>query len=190
MKTADGSLKLFPLYDKSDFAANPADSARSSQNWIGAIYYNIIAKDYKGKKYYTLLGFDDNDFVSSRKWIDVLTFDENGKPVFGNPIFDYKEDSLKLPQPAYRFMLEYKKDAKAKLEYDPELDEIIFDHLMSESNEQWKKFTLIPDGTYEGFKWKNGKWVHEDNVFADTKGDGKTPTPAPIYDSEGKPIQQ
>ena len=69
MRTADGSLKLFPLYDKSEYSATPADSARGTRNWIGAIYYGIVTKEYKGKKYYTLFGLDDNDFITTRKWI-------------------------------------------------------------------------------------------------------------------------
>lgn len=39
MKTADGSLKLFPLRDVSSFYDNPEDSVRSRLNWIGAAYY-------------------------------------------------------------------------------------------------------------------------------------------------------
>lgn len=190
IRTADGSLKLFPLSDKSEFTASPADSARGAQNWIGALYYNIITKEYKGKKYYTLVGIDDNDITSTRKWIDILTFDETGRPRFGANVFDYKEDSLKLPQPAYRFLLEFKKDAKAKMAYDPELDMIVFDHLVSESNESSKKYTLVPDGSYEGFKWKNGKWAHIDDIFANMPGDNKTPVPQPIYDDAGKPVNK
>src|SRR3954466_13305841 len=72
LHTKDGTLKLFPLYDESDYVANPVDSVRSGKNWIGSIYYNIVMKEYKGKKYYTLLGFDDNDVVSTRKWIEIL----------------------------------------------------------------------------------------------------------------------
>src|SRR5690242_4713413 len=64
MKTNDGSLKLIPLLDASQFTSNPTDSVRNNTNWIGAIYYNIIEKQYGGKKYYTLFGFDDNDFAS------------------------------------------------------------------------------------------------------------------------------
>src|SRR3954451_12217745 len=39
LRTKDGSLKLFPLYDESDYSSSPTDSVRSNQNWIGAIYY-------------------------------------------------------------------------------------------------------------------------------------------------------
>ena len=107
MKTKDGSLKLFPLFDASDYTSLPTDSVRSGNNWIGAIYYNIVVKDHKGKKYYTLFGYDDNDFSSTRKWLEVLTFDTNGQPVFGGKYFDYMDDDLKPPQPVNRFLLEY-----------------------------------------------------------------------------------
>jgi len=191
LNTKDGSLELIPLYDQSDNAENPVDSIRSNKNWIGALYYNIVMKEYKGKKYYTLLGYDDNDMASTKKWIEVLTFDNNNQPVFGGRYFDYKQDSIKPAQPAYRFCLEYKKDTRARLNYDPEMDMIVFDHLISESNEPNKKFTLIPDGDYEGFKWSNGKWIHVDNVFQRQKlKDGQAPVPKPFYDDNGKPIDQ
>ena len=28
--------------------------------WIGAMYYNIVKTQFKGKNYYTLFGFDNN----------------------------------------------------------------------------------------------------------------------------------
>jgi hypothetical protein len=188
MKTRDGTLKLFPLFDASDYTSIPVDSVRSNMNWIGAIYYKIILKEYKGKKYYTLFGYDDNDFSSTRKWLEVLTFDANGQPVFGGNYFAYKDDELKPTQPVDRFLLEYEKDARARMAYDPEMDMIIFDHLISESNEPQKRFTLIPDGDYEGFKWQNGKWQHVEKVFTQTLQDGQAPRPKPVYDDKGNPL--
>jgi hypothetical protein len=185
MKTKDGSLKLFPLFDASDYTSKPADSIRSNMNWIGAIYYKIIMKEDKGKKYYTLFGYDDNDFSSTRKWLEVLTFDAKGQPVFGGNYFDYKNDELKPAQPVDRFLFEYEKDARARMVYDPEMDMIVFDHLISESNEPQKRFTLIPDGDYEGFKWQHGKWEHVEKVFNQKLQDGKAPRPKPVYDEKG-----
>jgi hypothetical protein len=190
IKTANGALKLYPLIDQSDFTDSLTNSLRSPKNWIGAIYYGIVTKEYKGKKYYTLLGLDDNDFASTRKWADVLTFDGQGNPHFGAEIFDFSADSLKPALPAYRFLMEFKKDARARLVYDPGMDMIVFDHLSSETHEDGKKYTLIPDGDYEGFKWKNGKWVHIDNIFENPPEDGKTPVPAPLYDETGRPVNQ
>lgn len=190
MRTKDGAVKFFPLIDMSDFSPHPTDSIKTNTNWIGAIYYAIVEKTFKNKNYYTLLGYDDNEFASTRKWIDVLTFDNNGAPEFGGKYFAYEEDSLKPPQPAYRFYLEYKKDARARMNYDPEMDMIIFDHLVSESNHQNQKFTLIPDGDYEGFKWSNGKWMHVSKVFNFKLKDGEAPLPEPIKDANGKSDEQ
>lgn len=188
MKTKDGSLKLFPLFDASDFSAEPTDSVRTNKNWIGAIYYAIITKEYKNKKYYTLFGYDDNDFISTKKWVEVLTFDAAGNPVFGGNYFDYPDDEIKPEQPVSRFCLEYKKDAGAKIMYDADMGMILFDHLISESNEPNKRYTLIPDGDPEGFTWKNGKWVYVNKVFdAPALKDGQAPRPEPLFDVDQKP---
>src|ERR1022692_4550087 len=46
MRTSDGSLKLIPLHDGSDFSVHPEDSVRTPNNWIGAIYYRIVLKTF------------------------------------------------------------------------------------------------------------------------------------------------
>jgi hypothetical protein len=160
MNTKDGSLKLIPLYDGADFTENPYDSIRTNQNWIGAVYYNIIQKIYNNKKYYTLLGYDENDARSTKKWIEVLHFDLEGMPLFGGKFFNYPNDMNKPKQPVSRFCLEFKKQANAKLNYDKKLDRIVFVKLISESGEPNKKHTLVPYGTVEGFKWEYGRWVY------------------------------
>jgi hypothetical protein len=160
MHTKDGSLKLIPLFDYSSFAEHPTDSVRDNLHWIGAVYYNIIQKSFNNRNYYTLLGYDENDARSTKKWIEVLTFDEAGKPQFGGRYFNYQPDNTKPAQPAYRFCFEFKKEANAKLNYDPEMDMITMAHLISETGDPKEKYTLIPEGSFEGFKWTNGRWVH------------------------------
>ncbi len=158
--TKDGSLKLIPLYDYSPFTENPVDSVRSNRQWIGAVYYNIIQKTFNNKNYYTLIGYDANDARSTKKWIDVLTFDEKNQPLFGGRYFNYPNDEIKPSQPAFRFCLEFKKEANARLNYDEELDMITFAKLTSENGEPENKYTLIPVGSFEGFRWVNGKWIY------------------------------
>jgi hypothetical protein len=184
MKTRDGSLKLFPLFDYSMFTGKPEDSVRTRNNWIGAIYYKIIMKEHNGKKYYTLLGFDDFSISSNKKWLEVLSFNSNGDPVFGGPLISFKEDSVQKPVQA-RFNIEYKKEAGTLFNYNPEMDMIIFDHLVSETDQPEKKDTYIPDGDFEGFKWKNGQWVHVYKVFDFKLEDGAFPTEAKILDDAG-----
>ncbi len=165
LKTADGSLKLIPLYDGSDFTDRPVDSVRTNENWIGALYYNIVMKSYNNKKYYTLIGYDENDARTTKKWVEVLTFNNNNKPVFGGRYFSYPNDPTKPPQPAYRFCLEFKKEANAKLNFDPEIDRIVFAKLVSETGEVSKKHTLVPLGPIEGFKWELGRWIYVSEVL-------------------------
>lgn len=184
MNTPDGSLKLFPLFDNSMFTKKPVDSVRSAKNWIGAIYYKAIMKVHQGKKYYTLIGFDDFNVNSNKKWMEVLHFNAAGEPIFGGPFISFKEDSVKRPTQA-RFAIEYKKEAKTFFNYDPELDLIIVDHLVSESDEPEKKFTYIPDGDYEAFRWKDGQWVHIDKLFHEKLKDGDFPRERLLFDDAG-----
>jgi len=191
LRTADGSLKLIPLRDNSEFTTNPEDSVRTKDTWIGAVYYNIIKTQYKGKNYYTLFGFDNNSVTSSKKWIEVLTFNEKKEPLFGGPFFTYDKDSVKKA-PQFRVSLEYKKDANALANYIDELQLILVDDLVSETDEPDNPWTFVPDGDNEGYKWENGKWVHIEKVFnykIDMKGVdpmvGKPPVGDPLFDIKG-----
>jgi hypothetical protein len=183
MKTADGSLKLFPLIDKTDLINNIDDTITSNRAWIGALYYRIIEEKSFGKNVYTLLGFDDNNLNSDRKFIEVLTF-QNGEPVFGGPYFSFQDNSLKKKSVA-RYVMEYKKNAGPRLTYDNEMNIIIYEHLISETGEPQKKYTYIPDGDYEGLKWRDGKWVHIEKVFNQITPEGHEPVPNPILDEKG-----
>jgi hypothetical protein len=186
MRTADGSLKLIPLHDVSMFTKKPEDSVRGPNNWIGAIYYRIIEKNASGKNIYTLLGFDDFTINSNKKWMDVLTFNEEGQPVFGGPYFSFKDDSAKLSKkPVYRFYLEYKKEATTTFNYDSSMNMIIYDHLISESEEPNRKETYVPDGDYEGFTWQNGQWLHVPKVFTAKLEEGQFPTEKKILNDAG-----
>ncbi len=176
MHTADGGLKLIPLYDYSAFTDNPTDSVRDNEHWIGAVYYNIQLKTFNNKKYYTLIGYDENDARSTKKWIEVLTFDEQNRPRFGGRFFNYPTDERKPAQPAFRFCMEFKKNASAKLSYDPELNLIAFANLVSETGETAAKYTLIPSGSYEGFSWNNGRWNYVPVIREVDPRSGMNPT--------------
>jgi hypothetical protein len=191
LKTHDGSLKLIPLRDYSEFTANAEDSARTKNNWIGAMYYNIIKTEYGGRNYYTLFGFDSYSSQSSKKWIEVMYFNGNMEPVFGGPFFTFTNDNP--PQkPKSRISIEFKKDARTLVNYIDDLGVILVDHLVSETEEPDLKWTYVPDGDNEAYKWENGKWVHMDKAF-DYKVDmsgvdpymGKPPVEAPILDNKG-----
>ncbi|MBV8251629.1 MAG: hypothetical protein JO154_03400 [Chitinophaga sp.] len=178
MNTPDGQLKLFPLFDASDYMTNP-DTITDNKSWYGCLYYRIEQKHYFNKEYYTLFGWDANNPRSQKKIIEMLTF-KNGQPVFGGPFFSFSQDSVKQPT-RNRFILEYKKESSISLNYNKEKDMIIFDHLISESNEPEKKFTLVSDMDYEGFKWMMGQWIHVEKIFHDAIPLGQgPPVPQPM----------
>lgn len=183
MRTADGSLKLFPLRDISEFTTQPLDSVRTKNNWIGAMYYNMIETKHQDKSYYTLFGFDNNSAMSSMKWIEVLTFNQKREPVFGGPFFTYQNDSIPKP-PQFRFNIEFKKGARVLVDYIPDMQMILVDHLVSENDDPEHQWTYVPDGDQEGFKWENGKWLHVDKVFTLKLKDGEAPVGEPILDNK------
>jgi hypothetical protein len=182
--TKDGSPKFIPLYDYSTRTPYPEDSIRDYKHWIGAIYYDIVQTKYNSKNYYTLFGYDPNNPMTNKKWIEVLTFDDSNMPVFGGQYFSFAKDTAKRPD-QFRYGIEYKKAASATVDYDPDLKMILVDHLISETDEPDLPQTFVPDGDYEGFKWVNGKWLHVDKVFDQKLEDGQAPIPDPIRDLKG-----
>ena len=190
MNQPDGSLKLFPLFDASMFTGKPLDSVRTRKNWIGAIYYKIVEKKWQGHSYYTLLGFDDYSPAANKKWMEVLTFTPEGEPRFGGPYFSFQQDSVHKPI-QYRFDIEYKKEAATRFNYDPDMDMIVYDHLVPEGGQAANKESYVPDGDFEAFQWKDGKWVHiEKSLFAFKLKDGQFPQDQKILDDQGKTNEQ
>jgi hypothetical protein len=183
MRTADGSLKLFPLIDKSDVTQNPEDTIGNNFGWMGAVYYKLIETHSFGKDYYTLLGYDENNINSNKKVIEILTFND-GEPMFGGSYFSFQDNSV-IKKYRARYIMEYKKNASPRLTYDPDQDMIIYEHLISETGEPQKKYTYIPDGDYEGLKWRDGKWVHIEKVFTQKTPEGQEPVPQPVLDANG-----
>ncbi len=183
MKTTDGSLKLFPLIDKSAVTINMEDTIGNNFGWMGAVYYKLIEKKAFDKNYYTLLGYDENNINSNKKVIEILTF-KDGEPIFGGGNFSFQDNSV-IKKSRARYVMEFKKDASPRLTYDPEMDMIIYEHLISETGEPNKKYTYIPDGDYEGLKWVDGKWVHVEKVFTQKTAEGQEPVPQPVRDAQG-----
>lgn len=184
INTPDGSPKFFPLFDASEYSDNPMDSIRDSRNWIGAIYYRILQHEWQGQKIYTLIGYDENNSITTRKWLEILTFTPDGAPRFGGNYFRVPYDSVFTPG-AKRYLMEYKAGARARLNYDDEEGLIIMDYLISETGEREKRYTLVPGGDYSGLKWENGAWELISRLDVEMRGDGNEPRPALILGDDG-----
>ena len=158
--------------------SSPADTIADNKGWIGAVYYKIILKKSFDIEFYTLIGFDENNIRSTKKVIDILTFTE-GKPRFGGRNFII-DNTKGYNSRIARYIMEFSKDASPRLTYDPEMDMIVMEHLVSNAGDPAKKWTLIPDGDYEGFKWMNGKWVYINKIFHQVTAPTQLPVPQPI----------
>jgi hypothetical protein len=184
LNTPDGTPKFFPLFDVSDYTDEPQDSIRDNRNWIGAVYYKIIQQESQGKKVYFLIGYDENNSLTTRKWIETLTFSDNGEPVFGGNFFRIPYNSV-FTQASRRYLMEYKSASRARLNYDEEEGMIIMDFLVSETAEPDKRYTLVPGGDYSGLVWKNGAWEFIARLDVDVLGDGNEPRPSLILNEDG-----
>lgn len=184
LNTPDGSPKFFPLFDVSEYTDEPQDSVRDNKNWIGAVYYRVLQHEWQGKKIYTLIGYDENNSLTTRKWIETLTFNEEGEPRFGGNYFRIPYNSV-FTQGSRRYLMEYKSGSRARLNYDEDEGMIIMDFLVSETGEPDKRYTLVPGGDYSGLKWKNGAWEYIPKLAGEMLGDGNEPRPALILSADG-----
>jgi hypothetical protein len=171
-------LKLYPLIDRSfEIGSFPANEQMQPDRWYGALYYNIRQFDTRQGRKYLLLGFDAFEFFEKRKLIDVISFDKEGKPHFGDPVFDHGANE----QIKSRVYIQYSADAKVKLNWDEQYQMILFDHLIPWDSPYGRGTTAVPDGSYDGYRLEKGKWKYIDKVFDDKQKD--VPFPEPILDS-------
>ena len=152
-------LKLYGLHDYTEEVGKGAeDSILTNGKWFGAIYYRIMAHEVEGHKVYTLFGLNESSPVSNRKVLDPLTIDEHGV-TFGAPIFGVVSENF--PQRRVnRFILEYKKGTQVSMNWDEEKQVVVFDKLVSQMNDPHRKYTFVPSGEYDGFKWDNDNWKY------------------------------
>lgn len=152
-------LVVYPLIDKSDSIENLLKATIKSDNWFGALYYQIIPVKTGGRTYYTLIGFDQNNLLVSKKLIDVLYFTGAGKPRFGKRLFVLGK------QKQSRVIFEYSAKVVMTMRYDSEYKMIVADHL-SPNNPSYKGIYQFygPDFNYIGFKFIKGKWVLQNNI--------------------------
>ncbi len=153
---------IHELIDKSDEIRSPETSTLGPEKWYGALYYKIIMTGTKKEKYYTLLGWDGNNNIIWKKIIDVLTFRNDGTPVFGeNSLFDLGKSSKR------RVIFQFKAELVMTLRYEEGDKQIVFDRLAPEipnADGMYQFYTQT--FSYDGFKFKKGKWRFVDNVEA------------------------
>lgn len=176
-------LQLFPLVDRS-FEMEmplPLQDQLPPERWYGALYYNLRQFDTpKGRKY-LLFGYDAFTFFEKRKLVDVVSFDQEGKPVFGAPVFEGLPGRENGPG-VLRLIFEYSAEASIKVNWDEQYQMVLFDHLIPMASPFGRGTAMVPDGSYDGLKLeKGGRWKWVDKVFNDVMEEA--PRPEPVLDN-------
>ena len=177
MGTQNGSLKLLPLTDNPNYV--DGNALTSNKNWIGARYYEMIPVLVNGKQpYYILLGWKGNNQKTTKKVIEVLSFDK-GEPIFGKNIFEtQKNAALKN-----RVLFEYNRQNTMTLKVDKNVNMIVFDHLAPYDPKMVGNFEYYgSDLSFDGYRLTWGKLAFVEDV--ELKND-----PSPNDDFYGKPVK-
>ncbi|HFA48811.1 MAG TPA: hypothetical protein ENJ95_07325 [Bacteroidetes bacterium] len=175
-------LKLYPLFDRSANVQSPENVVLRPEKWYGALYYNIREFDTAAGRKYLLFGFNGLNLFTKRKVVDVLTI-ENGEARFGAPVF-IKEDPQTGQQLALnRIVKEYSAESSFRMNYDETFGLIMFDHLVTSGGNYGQGPVQVTDGSYEGYKYENGRWYWVEKVFNQTQDEA--PRPEPVF-NKGK----
>lgn len=137
-----------------------------ADSWYGALYYRIIPVKKGSRTMYTLLGWDHNSELSQMKLIDVMYF-TSSTVKFGNPIFKVGSETKN------RVFFEHSKKTSMFLNYEPQRERIMMDHLSPESP-ALKNFRsyYVPDMSYDAFEYEGKKWVLKEDVVGVNDGYG------------------
>ena len=153
--------EVVELTDQSRLLLSPEFKITKTNNWFGALYYQIVpVKNKKKERYYVLLGWDGNTGSSLKKVIDVLYFNERigdwqmGKKIFGPPF-----------RGITRFFLEYSSEVNASLKYHDKQERIVFDHLIPLNSGLEGVFEFyVPDLSFDGFEFRDDYWYFIQNI--------------------------
>ena len=143
------------LIDKSASIKTPESYISDNTKWFGMLYYSIISCG----DYYTLLGWDGNDKVVTRKFVDVLSFKKDGTPMFGKDVFKFPKRNPK------RVMFEYSAKVVMSLRYNESFGAIVYDHLAAKDEYTDGQAQFYgPDFSYDALILKHGKWNYTPDV--------------------------
>lgn len=161
------SLELYGLYDSSEYNRNVIYGQFDNRHWMGGLIYQIHHYRWKKKDYYITFGWDGQDAKTNRKVIDVLWFDDEGKPNFGEEIFDFDGDLQS------RIIFDFNDRAAMLCRYDDHEEAIVFANLVP-INPLMKGVyqNYVPDGTYDYLRFEKGVWRRYKMVFDDRRKHG------------------
>ena len=146
---------IIELTDKSTILKTPENKTLMPKMWYGALYYKIIRHKKIGMNYYTLLGWDGNNNLTTKKIIDVIQVNKNGTIKIGAPIFKMEKKTQR------RVIFEYSDNVVMSLKYNQ--NKLIFDHLIPSSSKLKGIYEYYgPElNIFDALIAENGKWIFE-----------------------------
>ena len=148
MATKNGSLKLYPLIDDTEHFKDD-NLITTNKQWYGARYYEVIPLTAAGQKTaYALLGWKGNNTKTSKKVIEILSFDEN-EVRLGKPVFENKKNTPLNN----RIVFEYNKLNSMTLRLEKKEQLIAFDHLAPIDSAMKGKYEYYAsDSSFDGYR--------------------------------------
>ncbi len=165
--------QTFELHDALSSLSDIEFIELNDQEWLGGLYYNLIEM---GNQYY-IFSYRQLDKFTKFKSFDCLSFAEDGSPILGKESFVFPQAGSRNIIKS-RVVFKYSVDAVLSLNYNSDMQMVVHDHLMQVIGQlPGQGPTLVPDGTYEGYQFEEGKWVYEEKLFSHT------------YDVAPRPVQ-
>ena len=154
------TVLTYTLIDKSDSIKNPETAVLSYYSWFGALYYGIYDYTIKNKTFYILFGWDGNNYYTNKKIIEILSFNNAGKPIFGKSVFKIDNKVQK------RVIFEHSIKTSMTCKYNENVNAIVFDHLSPTKPSEKGQFQFYgPDGFFDVLQLIKEKWVLIPDIF-------------------------
>jgi len=159
-----------PLIDKGPELAEPEFKRLRPEQWLGAIYYELIPVKEKRQTHYTLLGYASGADIH-QKIVDIIEVRPNGKVRFGDKQFYLESFNDQLfRKPPMRLIMRYSAQYSATMRWRPKEKMIIMDHVTPpQPRLEGAYHTYGPDFSYLGLYWKDGWWHLDENPQFDTE---------------------
>lgn len=155
-----GKIKLYELIDNDRAQRGIMILDQSPEDWYGKLYYQILTHRHKRKDYYTLLGMDFNNALSTIKSVEVIVLQRN-QPRFAKEMFFNGRDKVD------RVVLEYTDEVTISVRFDPNLRMITYDHLVPRHPIYRNNYEFyVPDGSYDGLEFSDGLWNYYKDIDA------------------------
>ena len=147
--------------DKFTLGPRP-DGMLTPNRWYGGLYYKIVPVDIGRKRYYTMFAYNGANRSINKKILDVFWF--KGKSLrIGYPLFQDERDKEELHR---RVFIEYSDKATISVNYEANINKIVFDHLRPEApNLRGMYEYYIPDMSYDAYFWENDFWNYQADII-------------------------